>query len=433
MPVDYTIASRNALANTPTDFTNMLAQYQMMGARAQQQELVQQQLAEYERARQEEESYRNLATQQGFDPLSRQSLVQAYQISPTLGMKVLSAQEQAKAHAAMAANQASDASIRQQRFQAELPTLLAGAGKAKTEQAMADLTMTRDLAAGVLQTGKGFDKLKEHISKSPWASMLGDKPDPSELRALATQATTFQKYLEPHLQTIQNEVQQVVPGIGGAPPVVRPAVVTPPDMGNIPATPVTAPPEGKLGGRVPTGAPEGMPTDRQPMTQREYKELPMRQQSTEIFGDILNNYEKLYKHGSMASEQQSMTTRFRNVMAGTPAGQEVARITDPEGQKYRDVIDKQIDQYIQTRRALGITSAQEANTIDELIRLKSMLGSPKFSIETAREILSNADKYAGTGKLKIPEPKEQSKGVVDGRTLLTGPRQKELRSILHGE
>jgi hypothetical protein len=141
----------------------MLAQYQMMGARAQQQELVQQQLAEYERARQEEESYRNLATQQGFDPLSRQSLVQAYQISPTLGMKVLSAQEQAKAHAAMAANQASDASIRQQRFQAELPTLLAGAGKAKTEQAMADLTMTRDLAAGVLQTGKGFDKLKEHI------------------------------------------------------------------------------------------------------------------------------------------------------------------------------------------------------------------------------------------------------------------------------
>jgi GH24 family phage-related lysozyme (muramidase) len=39
MPVDYTIASRNALANTPTDFTNMLAQYQMMGSRAQQQEL----------------------------------------------------------------------------------------------------------------------------------------------------------------------------------------------------------------------------------------------------------------------------------------------------------------------------------------------------------------------------------------------------------
>jgi hypothetical protein len=50
MPVDYTIAaSRNALANTPTDFTNMLAQYQMMGARAQQQQLAQMQMDEYAR------------------------------------------------------------------------------------------------------------------------------------------------------------------------------------------------------------------------------------------------------------------------------------------------------------------------------------------------------------------------------------------------
>ena len=434
MPVDYTIASRNALANTAPDFTNMLAQYQMMGARAQQQELVQQQLAEYERARQEEESYRNLATQQGFDPLSRQSLVQAYQISPTLGMKVLSAQEQAKAHEAMAANQASDAAIRQQRFQAEKSGLLAGATKAQIESANAALTQIRDVAGTVLQNnGEGFDELKRLSEHTDWAKMVGDKYDPKRLRSLATKVETIQEYLKPHIQVIDKDIQQVQPGLGGAAPVITPGVVTPPDMGNIPAAPVTAPPEGKLGGRIPTGAPEGMPTDRQPLTQREYKELPMRQQSTMIFGDILNNYEKLYKHGSMASEQQSPATRFRNVMAGTPAGQEVARISDPVGQKYRDVIDKQVDQYIQTRRALGITSAQEANTIDELIRLKSMLGSPKFSIETAREILSNADKYAGTGKLKIPEPKEQAKGVIDGRTLLTGPRQKELRSIIHGE
>jgi len=406
----------------------------MMGARAQQQELVQQQLAEYERARQEEESYRNLATQQGFDPLSRQSLVQAYQISPTLGMKVLAAQEQAKAHAAMAANQASDASIRQQRFQAEMPGLLAGASKAQIESSNAVLTRLRDVAGTVLQNdGEGFDELKKLSEDTAWGKLIGDKYDPKRVRSLATTATTIQDYLKPHLQTVKDEIQQVQPGIGGAAPVVRPAVVAPPDMGNVPATPVTAPPEGKLTPRASMGAPEGIPTERQPLTQREYKELPMRQQSTQIFGDILNNYEKLYKHGSMASETQSMTTRARNVAAGTPAGQEIARITDPIGQKYRDVIDKQIDQYIQTRRSLGITSAQEANTIDELIRLKSMLGSPKFSIETAREILANADKYAGTGKLKVPEPEEQTKGVIDGRTLLTGPRQKELRSILHGE
>jgi hypothetical protein len=44
MPVDYSIAARGAQANAAPDFTNMLAQYQMMGARAQQQELQQREL-----------------------------------------------------------------------------------------------------------------------------------------------------------------------------------------------------------------------------------------------------------------------------------------------------------------------------------------------------------------------------------------------------
>jgi len=37
--VDYTIAARGGQANAAPDFVNMLAQYQMMGARAQQQQL----------------------------------------------------------------------------------------------------------------------------------------------------------------------------------------------------------------------------------------------------------------------------------------------------------------------------------------------------------------------------------------------------------
>lgn len=44
MPVDYTIAARGVQGNTAPDFTNMLAQYQMMGARAQQQQLQQREL-----------------------------------------------------------------------------------------------------------------------------------------------------------------------------------------------------------------------------------------------------------------------------------------------------------------------------------------------------------------------------------------------------
>jgi hypothetical protein len=89
MPVDYTIASRNALANTPTDFTNMLAQYQMMGARAQQQQLAQQQMEEYERARQEDEMVRQYYSQPGIDPFARTTLAGLAQRSPTTFAKFM--------------------------------------------------------------------------------------------------------------------------------------------------------------------------------------------------------------------------------------------------------------------------------------------------------------------------------------------------------
>jgi hypothetical protein len=90
MPVDYTIASRNALANTPTDFTNMLAQYQMMGARAQQQELARMQMDEYERARREDEMVRQYYARPGMDPLSRSALTGLASVSPSTFVKSLS-------------------------------------------------------------------------------------------------------------------------------------------------------------------------------------------------------------------------------------------------------------------------------------------------------------------------------------------------------
>jgi len=90
MPVDYTISSRNVLANTPTDFTNMLAQYQMMGARATQQQLAQQQLEEYERARREDEMVRQYYARPGMDPLSRGALTGLASVSPSTFVKSLS-------------------------------------------------------------------------------------------------------------------------------------------------------------------------------------------------------------------------------------------------------------------------------------------------------------------------------------------------------
>ena len=418
MPVRYDIAAGLAQPQQSYSPMNMLAQMQRMDIQDQQNMLAQAQLAEYQRARKEEEDYRNLALQPGFDPLSSQSLTQAYQISPTLGMKVLAAQEQAKAYAATASNLASERNVRERRFQNELPGIIAGAEKAKLEEANAQLGQARDLAGTVLQTGKGYDNLRKAVQGTPWANQLGDKMDPATVRAIATQAATLQESLKPHLQTLDKEIVQIQPGIGGAAPIVRPGIVQTPQM----AAPIE---EKELKGRlIPPGAipSDGVLSARAPLTQRQYREAPAREQATSIFKDLRNQYEKLYSRGGMAGEGQSMVERARNVLAGTPAGQQVARISDPKSQAIRDVIDKTIDQYIETKRASGTVSAQEANTIDELIRLKSMLGSPTFDIDAVREILATADKYSGTGELfKQFQPTESElKGVVDGRKLQGG-------------
>jgi hypothetical protein len=106
MPVDYTIAARNALANTPTDFTNMLAQYQMMGARAQQQQLAQMQMEEYERARQEDEAVRQYYSQPGIDPFARTTLAGLAPRSPTTFAKFMTP------YSGMYAEQAREAALR---------------------------------------------------------------------------------------------------------------------------------------------------------------------------------------------------------------------------------------------------------------------------------------------------------------------------------
>jgi hypothetical protein len=137
MPVDYTIASRNALANTPTDFTNMLAQYQMMGARAQQQELARMQMDEYERARREDEMVRQYYSQPGLDPFARQTFAGLAPRSPTAFFKAM------PAYSGMYAEQARESALRGQerREEEQQPYKLQearGKGRKATSEATAE-------------------------------------------------------------------------------------------------------------------------------------------------------------------------------------------------------------------------------------------------------------------------------------------------------
>ena len=123
MPVDYTIAARGAQGNTAPDFANMLAQYQMMGARAQQQQLEQLQYQKLQQELQQQNALRGMLG--GLDissPATINALAQAGYLPESLS--VMGAQRQAEAQRAAAEAQRATAGYHQGMLglaQAKLP------------------------------------------------------------------------------------------------------------------------------------------------------------------------------------------------------------------------------------------------------------------------------------------------------------------------
>jgi hypothetical protein len=188
MPVDYTIAARGAQANTAPDFANMLAQYQMMGARAQQNQLAQQQLAEYERARQEDEMVRQYYSQPGLDPFSRQTFAGLAPKSPTAFFKAM------PAYSGMFAERAREEALRgsERRAEEEQPYKMQeaiGKGrKASSEATAEDLKsaqrlvapayMARDPATFESRYAQVYSDLPERVR-----DRLGPRPSMQDIEA----------------------------------------------------------------------------------------------------------------------------------------------------------------------------------------------------------------------------------------------------------
>jgi hypothetical protein len=404
-----------------------------MGAYAQGQALatnrLRQQMMEEQLAR--ENALRGVLGQQGFDINSPQSVNQLLPYDLDAALKLKNAQEMAAYHKMATSNVQSEMASRQAKLPYEISSLK---GLAKEHVANADAAQLKLFNEG---TTRGQDILSR-VSPDNWDQSIAEiaKLDPSmaasapveydqkwvnkSLRTAKMLQSVGEEEMKrrlPSIQTLNNEVIEVQPGAAGAPPVVRPALVTPPeDMVSAPT--VYAPGKEPAIGRLVT---EGLPGERKPVTQREYKELPGRQQSSQIFGELSGIFKQLAERKAMPSVSMTPSESLRAVSAGSRAGQEVARVLDPESQRLRDEASTTIDQWIQAKRQSGSISAQEANTIDELERLKSMLGNPRMTIEAVQNILSRADRYSGLGKLKGYEPsEEEKKGVIDARKLTTG-------------
>jgi hypothetical protein len=314
MPVDYSIAARGAQANTAPDFANMLAQYQMMGARAQQQQLQQ---LEYEKLRREMDQQNALRSMLGGldinSPASVNALAQAGYLPESLS--VMSAIRQAEAQRATAENQRGMLGIRQQMLPYEMAEKEAQAVKeqrlglkataeAEKSQLEKDAEMFKSAentaAKIVMAGGKGYDSFYKKLPPQ-LQSILDPNYNEEALTNFTTQMSTIQDQIKRRdefdlKERINPETglketiaipkfkpgkgATVVPGSAGTvqekygfmpgPEGTGTAIRTNPYTGTIESVPLTsgipaprvqAPPEGKLTPRVDMTAPPSAPAN----------------------------------------------------------------------------------------------------------------------------------------------------------------------------
>ena len=312
--VDYTIAARGAQANAAPDFANMLAQYQMMGARAQQQQLQQREL----------DRQNQLISLLGGADINAPETINALARAGYLpeSISVMGAQRQAEAQRAAAEAQRATALYHQGMLgiaQAKLPfeerklTQEALkeerlAGEAETRAAKTQLERDAEMfksaennaAKIVMAGGKGYEQFYKKLP-DPLKNVLRPDYDEEALTNFTTQMATFQDQIKRRdefelkerinpatglKETIAIPKYQpgkgatVVPGSAGAvqekfgfmpgPEGTGTVIRTSPTAGTaeslpltsgIPAPRVQATPEGKLTPRVDMNAPPGAPAN----------------------------------------------------------------------------------------------------------------------------------------------------------------------------
>ena len=341
MPVDYTIAARGAQGNTAPDFANMLAQYQMMGARAQQQQLQQREL----------DRQNQLISLLGGADINAPETINALARAGYLpeSISVMGAQRQAEAQRAAAEAQRATALYHQgmlgiaqaklpfeeQKLQQEALKEQRLAGEAETKAAKTQLERDAELfksaennaAKIVMAGGKGYKQWYEKLP-DPLKNVLRPEYDEEALTNFTTQMATFQDQIKRRdeyelkerinpatglKETIAIPKYQpgkgatVVPGSAGgiadkykflAGPEGTGTVIRTneaagtaeslPLNSGIPAPRVQAPPEGKLTPRVDMGAPPSAPAN-VPEPVPGTPEFTNRRFANQVFKDIEYN------------------------------------------------------------------------------------------------------------------------------------------------
>jgi len=435
MPVDYTIASRNALANTAPDFTNMLAQYQMMGARAQQQELAQLQMQKLQQEQEQQNALRGVLGGQNFNLMSPQAVRQLGQYDPDLGIRISNALRSQQHYGAMEdiARRAEEA--KEPLYEAQTAHALKQYDVEKIKEDHDYLESLDDRlikAANSANPQKALDAIREDAGKKH-ANLLTFIPEKADRRALymtALKASDIREQLKPMMSKVGGEDVLVTPAFGTGRRITQEVGPSMEDM-TTPPIPATGP---KMQDRVTQGAPLGMQPEeaiqmRMKRDQQVYNSAPFGKGDQAVgkmhFYDTISDIGKTFKDLAVAGGitiPGETTEEALKVIYNKSAFSNLFQKLDAS--KRRDLVSLLETQIIsavpQLAQSAGLQNKQ-FDTEKEAENLRKSFGDPNDpeSIRSAFLKLNNLNKLYGTG-VDIFNPEAESKGLLGVRRGVEG-------------
>jgi len=435
MPVDYTIASRNALANTAPDFTNMLAQYQMMGARAQQQELAQFQMQKLQQEQERQNALSGVLSAPGFNLMSQQAVNQVGRYNPELGINISQALRGQQHYGTMEdiARRAEEA--KEPLYEAQTAHALKQYDVEKIKEDHDYLESLDDRlikAANSANPQKALDAIREEAAKKheELLNFIPEKADRRSLYMTALKASDIREQLKPMMSKVGGEDVLVTPAFGTA---RRPVQELGPSMEDMttPPIPATGP---KMQDRVTQGAPLGMQPEeaiqmRMKRDQQVYNSAPFGKGDQAVgkmhFYDTISDIGKTFKDLAVAGGitiPGETTEEALKVIYNKSAFSNLFQKLDAS--KRRDLVSLLETQIIsavpQLAQSAGLQNKQ-FDTEKEAENLRKSFGDPNDpeSIRSAFLKLNNLNKLYGTG-VDIFNPEAESKGLLGVRRGVEG-------------
>lgn len=413
MPVDYTIAARGAQGNTAPDIANMLAQYQMMGARAQQEQLQQLQMQKLQQEQEQLNALRGVLGNQNFNIMSPQAVNAIAPYNPELAIQLSNALRSQQHYGALE-------SQAQQELQAKLPVYGAQVQKEIAQGSKAALERDAELlrnhevkgAKIVMADGKGYDEFYKGLPKD-LQSILTPKYDEQSLTNFVMQMNTVQDNLKTHIQGIKE---------GETPVVIKPGITGAPTMQKVQETPSIGRNLGPAGMELSPEAraiQDTMATEQTIMRSapagRE-KEALGKYRFSNTLRDMGTTFIDLAKAKGIVVPGESAGDTFEALANKSKAGQILGKLDASERLALVDQLKSLVTTAVPQFAAAAGLQSKNFDSEKEGQRLMGALADPDniANISSAFGILNNLNKQFGSGA-QLFEPKKEIGGIIGAR------------------